>query len=320
MIQPSQSDQSLRPEESHPNRFLAALRDAERSPLVIAHRGASALAPENTSVAARLAASLGADAWELDVRLTRDGVPVVIHDATLSRTTDVARRYQDDARGRNGFLVGEFDWDEIRRLDSGSWFVSVPGLPRSANWFGTRESLSDQAVAEFISGCVGVPTLGECLRLTREYDWLVNVELKPSAPEEERLLRAVEAEVERSGIADRVVVSSFDHSLVAQAARSTLGWATAVLADSPIVDLEHYVREVVGADSYHVSAESLGLTAGDRPRWGDGVPVLCYTVNDWRPGGAAERLARAGVRGLFTDFPAEMLWFLGRGGPGTDRG
>src|SRR5262245_3692480 len=88
--------------------------DREGRPMIVAHRGDSYRAPENTIEAARLGFEAGADAWELDVRLTADGVPVVIHDATLARTTDVARRFAGDPRAGLGFPVAAFTWVEIR--------------------------------------------------------------------------------------------------------------------------------------------------------------------------------------------------------------
>lgn len=78
-------------------------------PIVEAHRGDSAHAPENTMAAFRQAASLGARWIELDVHATRDGVPVVIHDARLERTTDGTGAVRD------------LTWEEISRLDAGSW-------------------------------------------------------------------------------------------------------------------------------------------------------------------------------------------------------
>jgi glycerophosphoryl diester phosphodiesterase len=78
--------------------------------LVIAHRGASGTRPENTLVAFRRAAELGAGMIELDVQLTRDGEVVVMHDRTLERTTN----------GRGP--VSGSTWDALRRLDAGSWF------------------------------------------------------------------------------------------------------------------------------------------------------------------------------------------------------
>lgn len=82
----------------------------EKSPLIIGHRGASALAPENTLAAFARAFDDGADGIELDVRLARDGVPVVIHDATLSRT------------GTTKKAVADMTSAELGRADVGSWF------------------------------------------------------------------------------------------------------------------------------------------------------------------------------------------------------
>ena len=78
-------------------------------PAVVAHRGASAAAPENTLAAMRRAAEMGARWAECDVRLSADGVPVVIHDGTLDRTTD----------GRGALAAHTAA--ELARLDAGSW-------------------------------------------------------------------------------------------------------------------------------------------------------------------------------------------------------
>ena len=92
-------------------------------PLVVAHRGGSSLAPENTLAAFHKALGVGADGIELDVRLTRDGHAAVIHDRWLDRTTT----------GKG--LVGACTLEELKRLDAGSWFGSrfkgerVPTLP-----------------------------------------------------------------------------------------------------------------------------------------------------------------------------------------------
>ena len=77
---------------------------------MVAHRGASGLAPENTLAAFRKALEVGADAFELDVRLTRDGRAVVMHDRRVDRTTT----------GRG--LVGTHTLEELKSLDAGSWY------------------------------------------------------------------------------------------------------------------------------------------------------------------------------------------------------
>lgn len=80
------------------------------APLVIAHRGASSVAPENTLAALATAVALGADGVEFDVRATADGVPVLLHDATVDRTTD----------GTGD--IASLTWAEVQRLDAGRWF------------------------------------------------------------------------------------------------------------------------------------------------------------------------------------------------------
>lgn len=293
------------------NLFIEAVCDPSRRPLVIAHRGDSAHAPENTLEAARVGREAGADAWELDVQLTRDGVAVVIHDATLTRTTDVARRFEGDPRGAGGFRVADFDLAEIESLDAGSWFVEEAGGNRSAGWFGTLDGLGAEAVRRFSGGSVRVPTLRACLELTGDLDWLVNVELKFTAGGDPRLLEAVAAEVGRLGVGDRVLVSSFDHRAVARAAGLGLGWATGVLNQSPLYRPAGYVRGLVGADFYHTSREGFDPEAAAPPAGPGSLPVLVYTVNDASPGGEADRLRAAGAAGLFTDDPRAVLGLIG---------
>ncbi|MDA0638494.1 glycerophosphodiester phosphodiesterase family protein [Nonomuraea sp. MCN248] len=87
----------------------------------VAHRGASAHAPENTIEALLLAARQGADMVEFDVRETRDHALILMHDTTLARTTDVESVHP----GRAPWRVADFTLDEIRELDAGSWFGSA---------------------------------------------------------------------------------------------------------------------------------------------------------------------------------------------------
>jgi glycerophosphoryl diester phosphodiesterase len=85
---------------------------------VVAHRGASAYAPEHTLASYRLALAQGADYVEQDLAITRDGVLICLHDETLERTTDVERVFPD----RRPWLANDFTLAEIKRLDAGSWF------------------------------------------------------------------------------------------------------------------------------------------------------------------------------------------------------
>jgi glycerophosphoryl diester phosphodiesterase len=296
------------------NRFLAAIERRGDRPLVIAHRGDSAYAPENTLEAALSAFEALAIAWEFDVQLTRDGIPVVLHDESLMRTTDVAIRFAGDPRRLQGFRVSDFDLDEVRGLDAGSWFVDGNAY-RSARDFGTLDRLDAAVVARCRSGSVRIPTLEEALVFTRERDWLANVELKsfPDFPSGlvERALDIIAA----TGTADRVLISSFEHADVVAADRAGRGYALGILLFTPIHRVGEYATETIAADTVHVSAEILGsesvayrrarslrpdLISDLRHR---GVPVLVYTVNDWTAGGLADQLAALGVAGVFTDDP-----------------
>ncbi|MFG7943894.1 glycerophosphodiester phosphodiesterase [Streptomyces cacaoi] len=92
----------------------------EGSPVPVAHRGASGYAPENTLAAVDKAHSMGIDWVETDVQRTKDGELIVMHDTTLSRTTDVEQRFPD----RSPWKVSDFTLKEIRSLDAGGWFDS----------------------------------------------------------------------------------------------------------------------------------------------------------------------------------------------------
>ncbi len=140
-------------------------------PLVLAHRGASRVAPENTLAAFRRAAELGADGVELDVYLSQDGVPVVIHNLWVDLTTDGTGK------------VTDLPLSELRALDAGSHF-----LPAFA---GER-----------------IPTLTEALEEVGKR-LLVNIELKPLTGRGTELEAAVAQVVRRMGLQDRIWFSSF---------------------------------------------------------------------------------------------------------------
>jgi glycerophosphoryl diester phosphodiesterase len=314
------------------NRFLTLLESAGDGPVIIAHRGDSFHAPENTLEAARMAWKAGAHAWELDVQLTRDGDSIVIHDDSLTRTTDVAARFANDPRGRDGFRVSDFDYDEIRSLDAGSWFVARVGVPRSARAFGTLDRLEPDWIDHCRSGRIVVPTLAEALRLTKELDWLVNIEIKSFPQQPSGLLDSVLDLIEDTGTADKVLISSFDHTVVEDANEGGREYALGILVDTPFCCVHKYVSQFVRADTVNMSAEYLGsqsINYRRHPSWlmlarsvveelkREGIPSLVYTINDHRPGGLAQHLTEIGVNGLFTDDPAGLQQLL-RNGPGPN--
>lgn len=149
------------------------MRDA--SPLIIAHRGASAVAPESTRAAIRAAVEAGADMVELDIQMTRDGRLVIFHDERLERTTTGSGR------------VGAASYAELARLDAGSWFH-----PRFA---GERIVLARQA-----------------LRLAPRRIG-VNLELKRTSTRR-ALLDRVRRLIRREPHKTRLLISSFDVGLL----------------------------------------------------------------------------------------------------------
>ncbi len=296
------------------NRVLNGLAKRGGRALLIAHRGDSFHAPENTLESARLGRDAGAFAWELDVQLTRDGALIVLHDDSLIRTTNVAIVYQGDPRGARGFLACEFDLAEIMTLDAGSWFVANDGGPRSARDFGTLESLPGSRLAQFASGGVRVPTLAQALELTLELDWLVNVEIKACECDSEDLAAQVLAVVAETGMSERVLISSFDRALVTAAAAIPGDHAAGLLAetaDPGIVDL----AATLGAQTLNLGSRALviGETHSEENQQliaklsEHEMPLLVYTVNDHAPGGLADRLAELGASALFTDDPRRSV-------------
>ena len=127
----------------------------ERPPLskpkrLIAHRGASAYAPEHTAAAYHLAIEQGTDYVEQDLAVTRDGVLVCLHDDTLERTTNVEevfpdRGVTDAATGQRHWLVVDFTLAELKRLDSGSWFDATFAGERILTWEEAVALVGDRA-------------------------------------------------------------------------------------------------------------------------------------------------------------------------------
>ncbi len=264
-------------------------------PIIVAHRGARAHAPENTLAAACLAHAEKALLWELDTALTRDGQLVVIHDDTLERTTDVADR--PEFAGRRPWKIEGFTLAEIRSLDAGSWFAQKDP-------FGTVAS-GDVSPA-MLKAYAGekIPTLEEALRLTRDLDWAVNVEIKDHSrrPGHDRVTRDVTDMVRRLEMTDRVLLSSFQHRYLLEAAALLPGMLRGALIEGARPANAVDVCRGAGAVFYHPRHDLIlpeDMAALDKA----GVKVNVWTVN------SPEDMRRAvdlGVAGIITDFPGRM--------------
>lgn len=205
-----------------------------------AHRGASLEAPENTLIAFARALDQGADAIELDVRRTLDGVPVVIHDETVSRTTD-------------GYgPVAAMTLPQIKRLDAGIRFGPA--------FLGTK-----------------VPTLEEVIHFAKPTRLTLNIELKGTSSQYPGFAEQVAAMVQAADLSDRVVVSAFDHGMLRILRRHPLGLRIALLSFDLNPVTPAYAH-AFGADGVHPGLRTVS-PAYMRDALRLGVDVRPYTID-----------------------------------------
>jgi glycerophosphoryl diester phosphodiesterase len=252
-------------------------------PVNLAHRGASALAPENTIEAFRLAVEAGAGGLELDVHMTRDGHLVVIHDASVDRTT-------------NGTgAVSEMTLEELRRLDAGHNFSPDGGPTRPYRGRGVR-----------------VPTLGEVLR---EFPGVaVNIEIKAGTPGIEEKVLGVLREANALG---RALVVSTPHDIVKRFRKVSGGhvstgasrWEIGLFYISSRFRLERLVRPAY--DALQVPLRHRGLPVVTprfvRAAHARGVRVDAWTINQ---ADEMRRLLDLGVDVIMTDRPGMLAEVL----------
>ncbi|MFC4560667.1 glycerophosphodiester phosphodiesterase [Nocardiopsis mangrovi] len=237
----------------------------------MAHRGASAYAPENTLSALRLARLHGADMAEIDVRQTADGAFVVVHDPTLRRTTDVAEVYPD----RRSWRVADFTLAEIRRLDAGSWF--------GERFAGER-----------------VPSLEEALAVLRECGLGALVELKVERRDPEmrrRLADRLNADPYWRDGHGRLILQSFDWVTLRAVAEAVPGLHTAVLGKTygrlGLRRIARYARQI---HPHHLRVTAPYV----RHAHEQGLALFGWTANNDT---AIRRLIRDGVDGIISDYP-----------------
>lgn len=250
---------------------------AER-PTVIAHRGASSYAPENTLAAVDAAAGLGVEWVENDVQRTKDGELVVIHDDNLKRTTDVEEVFP----GRSPWKVKDFTAAEIARLDAGSWF--------GPEFAGARVPTLRQFVDR-------VESHGQKLLLE-----IKNPELYPGI--EQQILKTLDDEgwLDASHLAGRLIVQSFSADSVRAVHELRPTVKTGLLGTPSVADLSRYA---VFADQINPSYTTVspGYVSSvhefDGPHGGP-LEVFTWTVND---ADTARQVAGYGVDGIITNSP-----------------
>jgi glycerophosphoryl diester phosphodiesterase len=267
-------------------------------PLVIAHRGARSLAPENTLAAARKALEVGADMWELDVTATLDGELVVMHDDTLDRTCNAQEIFPE----RIPWRVEEFTLAEIQTLDCGSWFNATDPFEQIK---AGNVSEADQ------KSYVGepAPSLRQALEFTRDNQWRVNVELKKQPSQElgRLIVEKSAALIQELGMdeGDQVVISSFEHDYLKTLRALNPRIPIQALTTKPIPDLPAYLAEL-GTD---VCNPKVGAwTPQELVELGQsGIRFNVWTVNDET---TMRSLIVAGVQGIITDYPQTLIAVL----------
>jgi glycerophosphoryl diester phosphodiesterase len=245
-------------------------------PLVFAHRGGSRLRPENTLAAFEHALALGVDGLELDVRLSRDGEVVVIHDAALDRTTDTSG------------MVADRTARELERVDAAFSFAAEEGYPLR----GRR---------------IGIARLADVLSATRSLPLIV--ELKGTDP---AISVAAVDVVRRGGALGRVCFGGFSDRVVSAARRAADGVVTSAAREEIRWALyRSWVGLAPSEPAYHAFQvpERTRLHAIVTPRFVRTMHRAELVVQVWTVNEEADmtRLIGWGVNGLITDRPDVAL-------------
>ncbi len=238
-------------------------------PFWIAHRGAGKLAPENTLAAFRLGAQHGYRMFECDAKLSADGVPFLMHDGTLTRTTNVLEKQMngDSATG------GDHTWTELSQLDAGSWHSrGFAGEP--------------------------LPTLANATLFCRANGYALNIEIKPTPGTERHTGEVVAAHALRlwKGASVAPLLTSFSKDALQGARDTAPGLPRGLLLDTLP---DNWLQDAVALGCVAVVCNHV-LWDGARVKavHDAGLRALSYTVNDEAAAGC---LMELGTDGIITD-------------------
>lgn len=238
-------------------------------PRWVAHRGAGKLAPENTLAAFRLGAQLGYRMFECDVKLTSDGLPFLMHDATLQRTTDASTRLGAEASPTGG----DHPWSTLSQLDAGSWHSrTYAGEP--------------------------LPTLEGIAHFVLANGFHLNIEIKPTPGTETRTGEVVAAHAARlwQGAEVAPLLTSFDPPALEGARSSAPQLPRGLLLDT-LWDGWLECATALGCQAIVCNYRLWNTDTVARVR-AAGLRMLSYTVND---APAAQELVALGTHGIITD-------------------
>jgi glycerophosphoryl diester phosphodiesterase len=254
---------------------VEALCAAKGHTLVVAHRGSSGSAPENTLAAFELALESGAEIIECDVRLTRDDEVIIFHDRNLDRTTNGSGPVQDKTL------------EELKELDAGSWFSS---------------KFKGEAI----------PTLTEALQFLEGRAFL-NIELKADARDYQtnvRLQNRVLETIKNARAEHRIFLGSFNHRLMREIKSQHPELTTAIIYKA-VRDFASRPSRLVSrarADAFVCGRWWLRRKLLDDLQ-NHHIPVFVYTVNRERD---VRRMKRLHVDGVITNYPEMVVKTLDR--------
>ena len=238
-------------------------------PRWVAHRGAGKLAPENTLAAFRVGAIHGFRMFECDVKLSSDGVPFLMHDATLQRTTNARAKLG----AGNSAVGGDHPWGVLSQLDAGSWYSrAFAGEP--------------------------LPTLDNIAAFCIRNGYFLNIEIKPTPGTERHTGEVVAREAARlwAGQAVPPLLTSFEPDALRGALDSAPGLPRGLLLDTL---WSGWLETALTLDCKAIVCNhALWDRSSVTQAHSAGFRTLSYTVNDeW----AAQRLMDLGTDGIITD-------------------
>lgn len=232
-------------------------------PSIIGHRGAKAYAPENTIESIHTAADMGCKWVEFDVKITKDFVPILMHDDTLERTTN----------GHGN--VADLTYAELADLEAGSWF------------------------GESFSG-IKIPTLEDAIDVVLARDLGINLEIKPCEGRDKETAEAIlDIMSQIWDDRDRLLISSFSHVSLEIAADMAGDWYRGLLLDSEPIPNWAEVADYLEATTINIDGNTATREFVE-DIMDTGRPILAYTINDPQK---AKQLRQWGVDGFFTDMP-----------------
>ncbi len=255
MIQPENSGRALKAE----------------TPSIIGHRGAAARAPENTLASIRRAYDDGARWVEFDVKLTLDGIPIVMHDDHLDRTTDLTG------------AVAQTTFETLSHVSAGAWF--------DRSFAGEK-----------------IPTLRETLATLLQLGLGANIEIKPCPGRERETAAAAISVLAETWPTDVPwpLISSFSEEALDEVKRFQPVLPCGLLMTSLSPDWKEKLERLDCATVHldHASLDDNALASLVRERW----PLVLYTVNDVD---RARHLLERGAHALITDDPRKLIDRLG---------